>query len=238
MIKSKNLSRSFNGITALSNINFVVEEGEIFSYLGPNGSGKSTTVNILATLLRPSSGEISVAGYDLKREALKIRKIIGYMSEDICLYPRMSVYENLNFIGSLYRMNKTSRCSKIEELLDFFKMKDKIEAPVFTLSTGMKKKAALALALMHDPKILFLDEPTANLDPSMAREVLLLISKLKENGKTIFMTTHLLERAEKISDSVALIKKGKIIRVGKIADVIEHLRSSSLEEAYFKSMGE
>ncbi|MHA2293651.1 MAG: ABC transporter ATP-binding protein [Candidatus Hodarchaeales archaeon] len=238
MIEVKNLTRKFNGFTALQNINFSIVEGEVLAYLGPNGAGKSTTVNILVTLLIPTSGKVFIDGYDVTKEGMTVRRLIGYLPEDLGLYPGLTVYENLDFVGGLYRLKKSQRKEKIKELLEFFNLEEKQKAPVSTLSKGTKQKVSLAKALIHDPKILILDEPTSGLDPSMAKEVLNLIHKLKKENKTILMTTHLLARAEKVCDSVALISGGRISGVGKISEIKSKLKTSSLEEVYFAVVGE
>ena len=238
MIEVRNLNRKFNGFTALTDITFCVEAGEVFAFLGPNGAGKTTTVNILATLLPPTSGKATVAGYDVINEGKKIRRLIGYVPDDFGLYPSLTITENLDFSGCLYRISKDERRAKIEELLDFFNLLDKTKVPVSSLSNGMKQKVSLARAVIHNPEILLLDEPTSGLDPSMANEVLNLIHRLKKEGKTILMTTHLLARAEKVCDSVALINKGKILCVGKTTNIKTQLKTSKLEDIYFKIIGE
>jgi len=238
MIKVNNLTKEFNGVSALNGVSFQVNEGEVFAYLGPNGAGKTTTVNILATLLTPTSGKATVAGYDVTKDAMEIRRLIGYLPEDFGLYPSLTVYGNLDFAAGLYRISKSERKERIRELLEFFGLWEKRDVLASTLSKGMKQKVGIARATINDPKILFLDEPTSGLDPGMAREVLKLILRLKEEGKTILMTTHLLARAEQVCDSIALINKGKILRTGEITDIKAELKSKTLEEVYFAVVGE
>ncbi|MHA2202509.1 MAG: ABC transporter ATP-binding protein [Candidatus Hodarchaeales archaeon] len=238
MIEAINLTRNFNGFTALKHVNFHVDAGEVFAYLGPNGAGKTTTINILATLLAPTHGQATVAGYDVATEGIKIRPLIGYVPEDFGLYPSLTISENLHFTGSLYKICRNERKIKIEELIDFFDLREKKDVPVSVLSKGTKQKVALARSMIHDPKILFLDEPTSGLDPLMAKEVLNMISKLKKEGKTILMTTHLLTRAEKVCDSIALIYKGEILCEGKIPQIKTKLKTSSLEDVYFAVIGD
>lgn len=238
MIEVENLTKKFNGVTALNSVGFRVNEGEVFAYLGPNGAGKTTTINILATLLTPTSGKAVVAGYDVTKDGMEIRRLIGYLPEDVGLYPSLTVYENLDFVTDLYRINKNERKDRIRELLGFFGLWEKKDVLASTLSKGMKQKVGIARAMINDPRILFLDEPTSGLDPGMAREVLELILRLKEEGKTILMTTHLLARAEQVCDSIALINKGKILRTGEITDIKAELKSKTLEEVYFAVVGE
>ncbi|MFW9780513.1 MAG: ABC transporter ATP-binding protein [Candidatus Heimdallarchaeota archaeon] len=238
MIEIKNLSKQFDSFTAIGDISFRINEGEIFAYLGPNGAGKTTTVNILATLLSPSSGEVRIAGYDVTKEGLKVRRLIGYAPDDFGLYPTLTIFGNLDFSGALYGIRRNERRKKIRELLEFFTLEDKKNTPTAALSKGMKQKVNLARALIHNPKILLLDEPTSGLDPVMAKEVMSLISRLKKEGKTILMTTHLLSRAEKVCDTVAVINKGKILHVGNLIDVKTRLKRSTLEDVYFSLLGE
>ncbi len=238
MIEVNNLTKKFNEATALNGVSFQVNEGEVFAYLGPNGAGKTTTVNILATLLTPTSGKVVVDGYDITKDGMEIRRLIGYLPEDFGLYPSLTVYENLDFAAGLYRISKSERKERIRELLEFFGLWEKRDVLASTLSKGMKQKVGIARAMINDPKILFLDEPTSGLDPGMAREVLKLILRLKEERKTILMTTHLLARAEQVCDSIALINKGKILRTGKVSDIKAELKSPTLEDVYFSVMGE
>jgi len=238
MIEVNNLTKKFNEATTLNGVSFQVNEGEVFAYLGPNGAGKTTTVNILATLLTPTSGKVVVDGYDITKDGMEIRRLIGYLPEDFGLYPSLTVYENLDFAAGLYRISKSERKERIRELLEFFGLWEKRDVLASTLSKGMKRKVGIARAMINDPKILFLDEPTSGLDPGMAREVLKLILRLKEERKTILMTTHLLARAEQVCDSIALINKGKILRTGKVSDIKAELKSPTLEDVYFSVMGE
>lgn len=155
MIEVKDLTKEFNGVTVLNGVSFQVKEGEVFAYLGPNGAGKTTTVNILATLLTPTSGKATVAGYDVTKDAIKIRRLIGYLPEDFGLYPSLTVYENLDFAAGLYRISKSERKERIRELLEFFGLWEKRDALASTLSKGMKQKVGIARAMINDPMILF-----------------------------------------------------------------------------------
>ena len=238
MIEVRELTKKFDGVTALNGVSFEVKEGEVFAYLGPNGAGKTTTVNILATLLKPTSGKVLIDGHDVVKDAMEIRRLIGYLPEDFGLYPSLTVYENLDFAAGLYGIGKGERRERIRELLEFFGLWEKRGVLASKLSKGMKQKVGIARAMINDPKLLLLDEPTAGLDPGTAREVLKLILRLKGEGKTIFMTTHLLARAERVCDSMALIDKGKILRAGKVSDIKAELRASTLEDVYFSVMGE
>ncbi|MFW9992783.1 MAG: ABC transporter ATP-binding protein [Candidatus Odinarchaeota archaeon] len=237
MIEVSNLTKHYNETVALIGASFRVNKGEIFAYLGPNGAGKTTTVNILVTLLKPTSGKATVAGHDVSNKGKNVRRLIGYLPEDSGLYPNLTVQENLDFTGSLYRMNKQDKKWRISELLERLDLQEKRNAKASTLSKGMRQKVGLARVLMNDPEVLFLDEPTSGLDPGMTREVLKLIHGQKKEGRTVFMTTHLLARAEQICDSVALINKGKVIKSGNIAAIKAELKSTTLEDVYFEVMG-
>ena len=255
MIEVENLTKQYNDFTAVKNVNFKVTKGEIFGYLGQNGAGKTTTINLLVTLLSPNEGKIFIQGLDVAVHAKKIRQLIGYLPDNLGLYPTLSVYQNLDFLAILYHISKKERINRIKELLKFFKLEEKLErinrikellkffkleekqdVKFRDLSRGMKQKLGLAKALIHDPDILFLDEPTSNLDPIATKEVLELLLNLKSQGKTIFITTHLLHQAEKICDSIALLDKGEIIIAGPISTIKQQLNLESLEDIYFKLM--
>ena len=236
MIEVENLTKQYNDFTAVKNVNFKVTKGEIFGYLGQNGAGKTTTINLLVTLLSPNEGKIFIQGLDVAVHAKKIRQLIGYLPDNLGLYPTLSVYQNLDFLAILYHISKKERINRIKELLKFFKLEEKQDVKFRDLSRGMKQKLGLAKALIHDPDILFLDEPTSNLDPIATKEVLELLLNLKSQGKTIFITTHLLHQAEKICDSIALLDKGEIIIAGPISTIKQQLNLESLEDIYFKLM--
>ena len=238
MIEVKNLYKTINGKKILQNINFSINSGEITGYIGPNGAGKTTTINILTTLLEPTSGTVTINNYDLLNDAKQIRQKIGYVFEDFGLYPNLSVTENLNFIGKLYKIPKEKRKRKIDDLIEFFDLFDHKNTFISKLSKGSKQKVNIAKALLHDPEILFLDEPTSGLDPLTAKNISNLILSLKAEGKTILMTTHLLNRAERISDRIIFIDKGKIVFNDKISAIKEKNQNNSLEELYFTLIGD
>ncbi|MHA2104717.1 MAG: ABC transporter ATP-binding protein [Candidatus Hodarchaeales archaeon] len=238
MIEVENLNKNFNGKKILDDISFSVNTGEIVAYLGPNGAGKTTTINILSTLLKPSSGFVSLNGYNIKKDSKKIREIIGYVFEDFGLYPSLTVLNNLNFIGKLYKLTDGQRKKKIKYLIDFFELEEYKNTQISKLSKGSKQKVSIAKALLHDPEILFLDEPTLGLDPFIAKNILDLVVSLKKDGKIILVTTHLLNRAEMISDNAIIIDKGKIVFNGKISSIKYKNKDNSLEELYFNILGD
>ena len=207
MIDAENLTRMFGDVKAVDNVTFHVDKGEIFGFLGPNGAGKTTTVRMLSCLIAKTSGEAHIAGYDVgnDKDSLKIRKIIGLVPDNVGLYGELSAYKNLDFYGKLYECSKPQRKENIERLLGMLGIWDKRDVPVGTFSKGMKQKIAIARALIHDPDILFLDEPTVNLDPESSKIVRDFILELKKENKTIFLNTHNLDEAQRICDKIGIL---------------------------------
>jgi ABC-2 type transport system ATP-binding protein len=236
IIQVQNLSKIIHGTEILKDINLNVEKGKILAFLGPNGAGKTTTINILATLLKPTKGQVTIAGNKIPEESKQIREIIGYLQEDFSLYPKLSVFDNLDYWASLYGMPKNERINRIVELLDDFNLTEKMHSRPSTLSKGMIQKIGIIKSIVHRPRILFLDEPTSGLDPEIVEEIQVMLLDLKKEGCTMIITTHLLDRAEKISDNVVLISKGRVIASGDISDMKSRLRASDLTEIYHKLM--
>jgi ABC-2 type transport system ATP-binding protein len=208
MIEVKNLTKKFGETTAVDALTFQVAEGEVFGLLGPNGAGKTTTIRMLCCLISKTSGEAQIAGYSIGNgaDSLAIRKLIGLVPDNIGLYEELSAYENLDYYGKLYECSAGDRKEKIEYFLKMMDLWEKRAQPVSDFSKGMKQKVAIARALIHDPKLLFFDEPTANLDPESARVVRDFILKLKADGKTIFINTHNLAEAQRICDRIGILK--------------------------------
>jgi ABC-2 type transport system ATP-binding protein len=216
MIDAENLTKKFGGITAVDGLTFHVNEGEVFGFLGPNGAGKTTTVRILCCLISKTSGQARVGGYEIGNDdlnSLKIRNIIGFLPDNVGLYEELSAYKNLDFYGKLYERTEQQRKESIERFLRLLGLWEKKDLPVGTFSKGMKQKIALARALVHEPKILFLDEPTVNLDPEAARTVRDFILELKKEKKTIFLNTHNLDEAQRICDKIGILKT-RLLTVG------------------------
>lgn len=215
MIDAENLTRKFGDLTAVDKLTFHIKEGEVFGFLGPNGAGKTTTMRILACLISKTDGEARIAGYDVSDEAdsLKIRKIVGLLPENVGLYDDLTAYKNLDFYGKLYECSETQRKENIEHFLKLLGLWDKREVMVGTFSKGMKQKLAIARALIHDPEILFLDEPTANLDPESSKTVRDFILDLKKEKKTIFLNTHNLDEAHRICDKIGIFNT-KLMAIG------------------------
>lgn len=206
MIDVENLTKKFGEFTAVDNLTLHVKEGEVFGFLGPNGAGKTTTMRMLSCLISKTTGEARIAGYDISDEAdsLKIRKLIGLLPENVGLYDDLTAYKNLDFYGKLYECTSTQRKENIKYFLKILGIWDKRDVIVGKFSKGMKQKLAIARVLIHDPEILFLDEPTANLDPESSKTVREFILDLKKENKTIFLNTHNLDEAQRICDKIGI----------------------------------
>lgn len=224
MIEIRKLSRSFGNLIAVDNLDLDIGN-EIFSLLGPNGAGKSTTVMMLTTLLKPSSGTAKVCGYDIIRDSKKVRSKISYVPQDMAVDRKLTGRENVLLYAKLYGI--PNRNSKVDEVIEMMGLSDRAKDLVATYSGGMRRRLELAQALVHEPEVLFLDEPTLGLDVSGRKKIWEHIRMLKAEGMTIFMTTHYLEEAEKYCNRVAIIDKGKIVVVGSP----EYLTNSISEEA-------
>jgi ABC-2 type transport system ATP-binding protein len=214
VIDTKDLTRKFGNLTAVDKVTLHVEEGEVFGFLGPNGAGKTTTVRMLCCLIGKTSGEAKIGDYTVDNESncLKIRKMVGFLPENVGLYDSLSAYRNLDFYGQLYEVSEQKRKDNIERLLTLLGIWDRRDDAVGTFSKGTKQKIAIARALIHDPKVLFLDEPTANLDPEASKTVRDFILELKKEKRTIFLNTHNLDEAERLCDRIAILKT-KLIAV-------------------------
>jgi ABC-2 type transport system ATP-binding protein len=237
IIETHGLTKRFNGFTAVDHVNFDVREGEIFGFLGPNGAGKSTTIRMLCTLTKPSEGTATIKGYDIVREAEQVRRIIGLVAEKLILYPYLTGAENLRFFGRLYGLRGRQLEERIEELLEMVLLTRFKDFPVGGYSGGMRQRLNIIRGLIHDPEILFLDEPTTMLDPQSVRFIRDLIKELKNRGKTIILTTHIMEEAEELSDRVGIIDHGKIIALDTPEDLKQRYGCSSLHEVFLELTG-
>jgi ABC-2 type transport system ATP-binding protein len=215
MIETKNLTRKFGNLTAVDNLTLSVDEGEVFGLLGPNGAGKTTAVRMFCCLISKTSGTAKVGGYEIgnQENALRIRRIIGLVPDNVGLYESLTAYENLDYYGTLYRKTDSERKESNEYFLKLLGLWEKKDVLVGTFSKGMKQKLAIARALIHDPEIVFMDEPTANLDPEASKSVREFILELKEQKKTIFLNTHNLDEAQRICDKIGILNT-KLLAVG------------------------
>ena len=238
MIETENLTKKFGELTAVDNLTLKVEKGEVFGFLGPNGAGKSTTVRMLCCLISKTSGKARVGDFDVDREEdrLKIRKMVGYLPGDVGLYENQSAYKNLDFYGKLYEVPSAEREERIKRLLQLLGIWERKEDAVAGFSKGMKQKLAIARALIHEPQLLFLDEPTANLDPLAAKTVRDFVLDLKKEKRTIFMNTHNLDEAERVCDRIAVLKT-KLVGVGSPED-LERSVSSRKTVVHLESIGD
>jgi len=216
IIEVENLTKKFGSFVAVNQLNFSIEEGEVFGLLGPNGAGKTTTVRMLAGLLSSSGGSAKVKGYVINSESLKVRETVGILTENPSLYEKLTAYENMDFFAQAYGLTESApKTKRIHEMLQFFGLWERRNDKVATFSKGMKQKLAIARALVHKPSIIFLDEPTSGLDPESSKEVRDLVAKLSRHEKsTILLCTHHLEDAEKLCSRVMIINKGTNVIVG------------------------
>lgn len=212
-IEVRNLTKYYGDLLAVDHINFQVQLGEIFGFLGPNGAGKTTTIRILIGLAIPSSGFATVNGYHILTQSQQVKQGIGVVPEESILYDDLSARRNLYFIGRMYEVSRPLLKERTNGLLEDFELPRVSPRPIRTFSKGMKRKLTLAAALIHDPETLFLDEPTAGLDVMSSRTLREKIKRLKREGKTIFLTTHNIEEAERLCDRIAIINKGKILTI-------------------------
>jgi ABC-2 type transport system ATP-binding protein len=215
-IITEGLTKRFNSFTAVDHLSFEVGEGEIFGILGPNGAGKTTTIRMLASLLTPTEGSAFVGGFDVVDDSLRVREMVGILTENPSLYDRLTAMENMEFFAEAYGVSdRQVRSKKIRDLLDFFDLWPRRDDKVGTYSKGMKQKLAIARALVHDPDVLLLDEPTAGLDPRSSKDIRDLMEKLsRREGQTILLCTHRLEDAERLCSRVMLINEGGMVTMG------------------------
>lgn len=233
MITAENLRKKFDDFVAVDSVSLEVSPGEVLALLGPNGAGKTTTVRMLTSVLQPTSGWAKVAGNDVVENPRKVRSIVGVLTENHGLYNRMRAEEYLLFFGQIYGLSAQERKQRCEALLKRFGLKDAARRRVGEFSKGMRQKLALARAMMHDPAVLLLDEPTSAMDPESARLVRDMIKDLKSNRRTILICTHNLAEAEELADRIAIIRQGEIIAAGSPAELRDHLLGRPVYEVKY-----
>ena len=239
MIEVRNLTKKFGDFTAVDDVSFSVEEGEIFGFLGPNGAGKSTTIKMLTTLLRPNSGTMPLNGLDPARQPDLARQTFGIVFQDPSLDDELTAWENMEFHGVLYGVPDQLRRERIEELLKFVELWDRKGDLVKEFSGGMKRRLEIARGLIHRPKILFLDEPTLGLDPQTRNHMWTYLKELNKNKEmTVFFTTHYMEEAERVAQRIAIIDHGKIVALGTSEELKRRTSTDSLEAAYLALTGD
>lgn len=226
-IETSGLTKQFGSFTAVDHLSFSVKDGEVFGLLGPNGAGKTTTVRMLACLLAPTKGTAIVRGLDIGKDSLRVREMVGVLTENPSLYERLTARENMEFFAEAYGISgRTERSHRIRELLDFFELWDRRDDRVARFSKGMKQKLAIARAIVHNPPVVYLDEPTSGLDPESAKSIRDLIQNLSRQGNhSIFLCTHRLEDAEKLCHRVMIINKGKSIITGTIEELTTRIQT-------------
>jgi len=239
MIQVVNLMKSFRDLRrglvhAVDHVSFEARPGEIFGLLGPNGAGKTTTMRILCTVLRPTGGYARVAGFDVATEPSRVRQHIGFMSANTAVYDRMSAWELVGYFGRLYGMTEERLRERLETVFGLLQMNDFRDTLGAKMSTGMRQKVSIARAIIHDPPVLIFDEPTAGLDILVGRAVLRNIERLRELGKCILFSTHIMREVERLCDRVAVVSRGRVQACGTLAELRERHGQDDLEELFFQ----
>ncbi len=238
MIEAIHLTKKYDSLLAVDNLNLQVDK-ELFVFLGPNGAGKTTTIKMMTGLLKPTSGTVRIEGYDLLEQPLKAKRLFGLVPDNPVLYEKLTLKEFLQFIANLYEVDKSTFKRRFTNLVELFDLDDRMNDLIQDFSHGMKQKCTLAAALIHDPKVLFLDEPTVGLDPKSARNLKDLLRGLVKQDTSVFMSTHILEIAEAMCDRVAIIDKGKLIACGTMEELRlqSKQQEKSLEEIFLELTG-
>jgi ABC-2 type transport system ATP-binding protein len=238
MIEVQNLTKRYGEFSAVDRITFSVPKGEIFGFLGPNGAGKTTTIKMLTTVLKPTEGSIRINGLDPVRDQAGVRRTFGIVFQDPSLDESLTAFENMELHAVLYRVDPRERGGQIEKLLRFVELWDRRADLVKRFSGGMKRRLEIARALLHEPKILFLDEPTVDLDPQTRNHIWSYIENLsKKRDVTVFFTTHYMEEADRVADEIAIIDRGKIVAQDSPARLKESVQKVSLEDAFIALTG-
>lgn len=239
LIETHELYKKYGDFVAVNNVSFDVHGGEVFGFLGPNGAGKTTTIKMIVGLLQPTSGTVKVGGYDVQKQALQAKASSGYVPDTPNLYAKLTGRELLHFVADLYNLDRKQVAHRIDELLRMFDLADAADETLDSYSHGMQQKASLAAALMHDPRVLLLDEPTVGLDPKSARLIKDILRQMADRGAAVMLSTHILEIAERMCDRIGIINKGQLIAVGSM-DELRHLGKAdetSLEDIFLGLTG-
>jgi ABC-2 type transport system ATP-binding protein len=228
IVEVKNLTKKYGDFLAVDNIDFNIKKGEIFGFLGPNGAGKTTTINMLTGLAKVTDGSISIAGINCVNNIKKAQQKMGIIADESNLYPEMTGIENLSFCGALYGMGKSDREKKAMNLLEQIGLSHVANKPFKAYSKGMKRRLTIAAGIIHDPEILFLDEPTSGIDVESARHIRKLLINLNQKGTSIFLTTHYIEEAERLCDRIAFIVNGKIVKIDSIENLMQEAQKEKI----------
>jgi ABC-2 type transport system ATP-binding protein len=230
VISVTGLAKSFGDVTAVESVTFEVREGELFGFLGPNGAGKTTTINMLTGLARPDAGTIRIAGIDCSRNPKAAQHLMGIVPDESNLYPELTGFENLSFCGALYGMPRHERETRARELLETFGLSQAADRKFSGYSKGMKRKLTIAAGIIHEPPILFLDEPTTGIDVASARQIRQLVADLNTSGKMVFLTTHYIEEAERLCQRIAFIVQGRIVRIDTAENLMRETQGHHVVE--------
>lgn len=223
MIETKNLTKNFGNLTAVDDLNLTIQDGDIFGFIGPNGAGKTTTMRILVTLLEPTRGKAFINGLDVSRNGKKVRRLVGYMPDFMGVYDDLKVFEYLEFFAAAFGIKRKERKSIVEGVLELTDLQSKRSVTVDSLSRGMQQRLGLARVLIHDPKVLILDEPASGLDPRARIEIRELLRELKRMGKTIMISSHILSELEEICDHIGIIEHGRLVFSGTMEEILSRL---------------
>ncbi|NUL81724.1 MAG: ABC transporter ATP-binding protein [Armatimonadetes bacterium] len=234
MIVSDRLSKRYGSVQAVRSLSLTVDAGEIYGFLGPNGAGKTTTIKMLTGLLRPTEGSARVGGFDLESQPVQAKRLIGFVPDNPFLYEKLTGREYLRLTGDLWGVDGEGREERIAALLEEFELTEKADSIIQSYSRGMRQKTALAAALLHSPKALFLDEPTVGLDPKGARLLKDTLLKLADAGAAVFISTHILEIAEQLCDRVGIVRDGELIAEGEPRELLTNSNNASLEELFLE----
>jgi len=223
ILEARNLVKKFGDFTAVNDVNLAIKEGEIFGLLGPNGAGKTTIISMITGLLKPTNGQITVDGLDLETDTNTVKAKLGLVPQDLALYPTLSARDNLNFFGSIYGLGGKSLRQRVETTLSMVELTDRADEAIETYSGGMKRRINIAAGLLHQPRVLFLDEPTVGVDPQSRNAIFEAVEDLNRNGMTVVYTTHYMEEAQRLCDRVAIIDEGQIIALDTPSTLISSL---------------
>jgi ABC-2 type transport system ATP-binding protein len=239
LIETQALVKRYGDKLAVNNVSFEVQAGEVFGFLGPNGAGKTTTIKMIVGLLQPTSGTVRVAGYDVQAQPLLAKAASGYVPDTPNLYAKLTGRELLRFVGDLYNLDRQRLAQRTEELLRVLDLTEAADQTIDSYSHGMQQKASLAAALMHDPKVLVLDEPTVGLDPKSARLIKDILRQMADRGTAVFLSTHILEIAERMCDRIGIIDKGALVAVGTMNELraLGKAGETSLEDIFLGLTG-
>jgi ABC-2 type transport system ATP-binding protein len=237
LIETRELTKRYGDKTAVDKVSFAVYGGEIFGFLGPNGAGKTTTLKMIVGLLHPTSGRIQVGGHDVVQDPIRAKAACGYVPDEPNLYAKLTGRELLHFVGDLYNLGRNQAARRSEELLRLFGLTEAADDTTDSYSHGMRQKSSLAAALVHDPKVLILDEPTVGLDPKSARLIKDILRQMADRGAAVMLSTHILEIAQNMCDRIGIINQGKLIAVGTMQELQSAQGEGSLEDIFLSLTG-